>query len=76
MGLAPIAAVGSELTLEMIPEVVHDLIVVEQGVINVQQDDDLVGRRHALVRSGVGLCHGPSLAMSASAFFGPQLPRR
>jgi hypothetical protein len=52
-----------------------DPLVVEQGVIDIEQGCDRGRLRHPDTSLGVGLCQQPSAAMSAAASFGPQLRR-
>ena len=48
-------------------------VIVEQGVVDVEQDDEVV-HHFDTSNSTCGFRHGPSAPISASASSGPQLP--
>src|SRR5262245_25127834 len=41
-----VAACGSKLAFEMAPEIGLDAVIVEQGVVNIDKKDGLVGTDH------------------------------
>lgn len=67
---------GPERLRQLAFEIRHDAVVIEQGVIDIEQKDDRGRLRHRVASLGRGLCQPPSAAMRAPASFGPQLPCR
>ena len=75
---SPVTALslGPECLCEMPLQVGDDPIVVEQGVVDIQQEDDGDWLHHRGASKCFGLYQPPSAAISVSASFGPQLWRR
>src|ERR1039457_5902364 len=68
-----LATAGAERQLQSIAEIRAESVVVEQGVVDIQQEDDAVGQ-HGEVASGFGSCQVSSPPITLAAVAGPQLP--
>src|SRR5271155_4674084 len=67
------------------PEILSEAIVVEQGIVDIQQKDDVIARhrvvaqyrvvaQHGVVGSFFGLCQVSSSSITPAAAAGPQVP--
>src|SRR5690348_1509208 len=69
--------VRAEHVRDVLVEIILHAVVVEQGVVDVEQEHDGCGLTHRITLAGESSCGSfqpPASAISASASFGPQVP--
>ena len=64
---------GSKGVIQVPPEVTLYSIAIEEGVINIEQEDKVVGCCHGATSCTRGSCQPPSPPTSALASCGPQV---
>ena len=64
----------TEIVIEVSCEIDTEAIIVEQGVVDIEQEDDLGRRQHVRASSGLGSCQRKSPVTMPAAADGPQLP--
>lgn len=66
-GLEAVPALGSELALDMVLEVILNAVIFKQRVIHIDQENDCVGRCHKAAPKPSGTDKPPSLVTGAPA---------
>lgn len=64
----------AEIVLEPDSQIGCEAVVVEQGIVDIEQEHDRSGGQHGAVSSRFGSCQPCSLATTALAVAGPQVP--